>query len=373
MLLQLLICLSWLTVTSAVATGCQKKCGDFNIPYPFGIGEQNCYKPGLDYLFCNESFSPPRLLLGNIPVVDISLINGSMTVNLPVFSSCYNKAGDRSDNIEWGLGLPELFTVSYTRNKFTAIGCDTSAIMSYLFSNKTFGGCISVCGTPNEEVDGSCSGSGCCQKSIPKAETAGALAYLHSAASTPIIHRDVKSANILLDDNFTAKVADFGASRLVPIDRTQITTLVQGTLGYLDPEYFHTSRLTQKSDVYSFGVVLVELLTEEKPLSFQRSQDDINLATYFTVSLKENRLFQLVKPQIINEGKSEQIIAYSELAKRCLNLNGEKRPTMKEVAMELEGLRKFEKSISLLSEPEDINSIELSSYTGDTSGKYSME
>ncbi|KAK6120247.1 hypothetical protein DH2020_045938 [Rehmannia glutinosa] len=172
-------------------------------------------------------------------------------------------------------------------------------------------------------------------------EAAGALSYLHSAASIPVIHRDVKSANILLDEFYTAKISDFGASRLISLDQTKVTTLVQGTLGYLDPEYFQSSQLTEKSDVYSFGVVLAELLTGKKHIDMERSQEQMNLSAYFVMSMKENRLFQILEPRFVKEGSLEQLEAIGELIKRCLELNRKDRPTMKEVAMELEGLRKF--------------------------------
>jgi serine/threonine protein kinase len=171
-------------------------------------------------------------------------------------------------------------------------------------------------------------------------ETAHAVAYLHSAASFPIIHRDIKSSNILLDEKYTAKVSDFGASRSVPFDQTHITTLVQGTLGYLDPEYFHTSQLTEKSDVYSFGVVLVELLTSEKPISFTRPEKLRNLAMYFTDAFDEGQLLQIVDPSVAEESEAEELYAIAHLTRRCLNMKGEERPAMKEVALELEALRR---------------------------------
>ncbi|XP_059453791.1 putative wall-associated receptor kinase-like 16 [Corylus avellana] len=170
------------------------------------------------------------------------------------------------------------------------------------------------------------------------AETAGALAYLHFSTSMPIIHRDVKTTNILLDDNYMAKVSDFGASRLVPLDQTQLTTLVQGTFGYLDPEYFHTSQLTEKSDVYSFGVVVAELLTGNEALSFNRPESDRNLAMYFVSAIKEDRLLEILDNHIVNESNIEELKEVANLAKRCLRVRGEDRPSMKEVAMELEGL-----------------------------------
>ncbi|KAK9096308.1 hypothetical protein Sjap_021805 [Stephania japonica] len=183
-------------------------------------------------------------------------------------------------------------------------------------------------------------------------ETAEALAYLHSFASQPIIHRDVKSTNILLNNRYTSKVSDFGASRLVASDQTQLSTLVQGTMGYLDPEYLHTSILTDKSDVYSFGVVLVELLTGKKVLCFKKPEEERNLAMFFVSTMKQNCLIEVLDV-VVKEGGLDQIQEVANLAKRCLRLSGEERPSMKEVAMELEGLRLSEKHAWIEQNPQE--------------------
>ncbi|KAK9050695.1 hypothetical protein SSX86_030336 [Deinandra increscens subsp. villosa] len=170
-------------------------------------------------------------------------------------------------------------------------------------------------------------------------EVAGALAYLHSATSIPIYHRDIKTTNILLDDKYRAKVSDFGTSRFVSIDQTHLTTLVKGTFGYLDPEYFQSSQFTEKSDVYSFGVVLVELLTGERPISLTRFGENRSLATHFMLAMEEARVMSIFDVTVIEEGTRDDLLALANLAMRCLNMNGKYRPTMKEVATELETTR----------------------------------
>ncbi|KAE8654972.1 putative serine/threonine-protein kinase [Hibiscus syriacus] len=126
-------------------------------------------------------------------------------------------------------------------------------------------------------------------------ETAKALAYLHA---TEIIHRDVKSNNILLDKSFHVKVADFGLSRLFPNDVTHVSTAPQGTPGYVDPEYHQCYQLTEKSDVYSFGVVLIELVSAKQAVDITRHRHDINLANMAINRIQSRALHELVDPSL---------------------------------------------------------------------------
>ncbi|GMI66158.1 Leaf rust 10 disease-resistance locus receptor-like protein kinase-like 3 [Hibiscus trionum] len=170
-------------------------------------------------------------------------------------------------------------------------------------------------------------------------ETAKALAYLHASE---IIHRDVKSNNILLDKSFHVKVADFGLSRLFPNDVTHVSTAPQGTPGYVDPEYHLCYQLTEKSDVYSFGVVLVELVSAKQAVDITRHRHDINLANMAISRIQNQTLHELVDPSLGFENDcavKTAVTAVSELAFRCLQQERDMRPSMGEV---LETLKEIE-------------------------------
>ncbi|CAM0953333.1 unnamed protein product [Alopecurus aequalis] len=161
------------------------------------------------------------------------------------------------------------------------------------------------------------------------AQSAGALAYLHSLAH-PILHGDVKPANILLDDRWIAKVSDFGCSTID--EKTQVVP--KGTPGYLDPDYMLDYQLTDKNDVYSFGVLLLELLTGKKPLCKQRK----SLTVLFQESMGDGTLHQLLDRDIVDEASTGVVRQVVELASQCLVIPGTRRPAMRRVAEELRQL-----------------------------------
>lgn len=188
-------------------------------------------------------------------------------------------------------------------------------------------------------------------------ESADALAYLHSCASPPILHGDVKSTNILLAGDLTVKVSDFGASILAPSDESQFVTLVQGTCGYLDPEYMQTCQLTDKSDVYSFGVVLLELLTRKKAFNLQGPEHEKSLSMVFLYAMKENKLEDILDDEIKNNENLEILEEIAELARQCLQMCGINRPSMKEVADKLDRLRKVLQHPWAQKDPEELDSL----------------
>ncbi|KAL6190352.1 hypothetical protein ACLB2K_036750 [Fragaria x ananassa] len=170
-------------------------------------------------------------------------------------------------------------------------------------------------------------------------ETASALCYLHAS---DIVHRDVKTTNILLDNNFTVKVADFGISRLFPLDATHVSTAPQGTPGYVDPEYHQCYQLTPKSDVYSFGVVLIELISSLPAVDITRHREEINLYNIAIYRVQNGLYSELVDSCLGFESDNEvkrMTIAVADLAFQCLQQDSDARPTMCEV---LEVLKKIE-------------------------------
>ncbi|EAY72439.1 hypothetical protein EE612_000137 [Oryza sativa] len=164
-------------------------------------------------------------------------------------------------------------------------------------------------------------------------ETASALEYLHTV-EPQVVHRDVKTNNILLDEGFHVKVADFGLSRLFPADATHVSTAPQGTPGYLDPMYHQCYQLTDKSDVYSFGVVLVELISSKPAVDMNRRGGDVNLANMAMHMIQSYEMEQLVDPQLGygSDGETRRTVdLVAEVAFRCLQPEQDVRPPIGEV------------------------------------------
>ncbi|CAI8594899.1 unnamed protein product [Vicia faba] len=187
-------------------------------------------------------------------------------------------------------------------------------------------------------------------------ETASALKYLHISE---IIHRDIKTNNILLDAHFHVKVADFGLSRLFPYDQTHVSTAPQGTPGYVDPEYHQCYQLTDKSDVYSFGVVMIELISSLPAVDITRHRHEINLASMALNRIQNQALHEIVDPTLGFESDSKvkkMIVAMGELAFQCLQSSKDMRPSMDEV---LESLKDIQNGGKHKSQPEvmDISSL----------------
>ncbi|KAL0913211.1 hypothetical protein M5K25_016655 [Dendrobium thyrsiflorum] len=166
--------------------------------------------------------------------------------------------------------------------------------------------------------------------------TAKGLAYLHEGLEPKVVHRDVKSSNILLDRQWNSKVSDFGLAKLLCSERSYVTTRVMGTFGYVAPEYASTGMLNERSDVYSFGVLIMEIISGRTPADYSRPPGEVSLVEWLKILVGERRSEEVIDPRILEKPPSKSLKRALLVALRCVDPDAVKRPRMGHVIHMLE-------------------------------------
>ncbi|KAK8941173.1 putative LRR receptor-like serine/threonine-protein kinase [Platanthera zijinensis] len=169
--------------------------------------------------------------------------------------------------------------------------------------------------------------------------TARGLEYLHEHCNPKIIHRDVKAANVLLDEDFEAVVGDFGLAKLVDVTKTSVTTQVRGTMGHIAPEYLSTGKSSERTDVFGYGIMLLELVTGQRAIDFSRleEEDDVLLLDHVKKLVREKQLDSIIDQNLNKNYNPEEVEKMIQIALLCTQATSEERPTMSEVVRMLEG------------------------------------